>query len=116
MKYLKTFEVKNPIYKVGDLVVAHTIWWIDEELKKFLYNNVGEIVNIFTEPGGQIKKTPTKKFITKYKNIPEELKHYFLTNNFISDRYTLFSKSFDKATPEEIQNQIEKDNSVKFNL
>ncbi len=103
MKYIKNFEAKNTTYKIGDLVVAHTIWWIDEELKKFLYNNVGEIVDIFTEPGGQIKKTPTKKFITKYKNIPEKLKHYFWKNNIEhGDCYTLFSKSFDKATPEEI--------------
>ena len=110
MKYIKIFEVKS--YKVGDLIVAHTLWFIDEELKNFLYNNVGEIVEI--DSYGVRKK----KFRTKYKNIPEKLKRYFLTSKFDfgGDLYTLFSKDFDKATPEEIQKQIAKDNSIKFNL
>ena len=107
MKYLKNFEAKNPTYKVGDFIIAHTLYFIDEELKYFLYNNIGEIVENGTTPGGQIKKTPTKYYIIKYENIPEELKRdYFKKwSNAISDGncyYTLHTNDFSLATPEQI--------------
>jgi len=44
MKHLKKFETKKPTYKVGDLVVAYGLYFIDQNLKDFLYNNIGEII------------------------------------------------------------------------
>ena len=103
MKYIKLYEAnkveykktRKPTYKVGDLVVAN--------LKDFLYNHVGQIVEIGTVHSGQINKRIRKIFKVKYENIPNDIKKSFWKNDFeYGDCYTLYTNEFDKATPEEI--------------
>lgn len=112
MKYIKTYEIKKPTYKAGDYISAHSLYFIPDEIKNFLRNNVGKLVRMETKPGGQIKKTPTKFYYTKYNNIPDNLRPHFDTLGC----YALKSDQVSLATQEEIENQKIKDDSTKYNI
>ena len=86
MKYLKTFEItvttrfredvaqqETTTPLKGDYVVGTDTTDIsNKKIKDFLENNVGQI-------GIVLHNEPKYKYRVRYKNVPEDIKYYFLT-------------------------------------
>ena len=68
MKYIKTYENVNSKYEIGDYVICKEKV-CSKELKKFLANNIGQIVDI--------NYTEEHPYVIKYEDIPEILSGRF---------------------------------------
>jgi len=72
MKYVKTYEKVreyNPLTPhTGDFVIVRTNL-MDDELKKYFYNNIGQITSIRTHDD----------ICIKYDNVPDNIKNWFRT-------------------------------------
>lgn len=71
MKYLKTYEEKTELLKIGDYVICKEIlmshYYFAEKLNDFLTQNVGQYIS----------DVRNGMYLVQYENIPEELKKYF---------------------------------------
>jgi hypothetical protein len=101
MKYLKQYEYKKDEPHIKDyvmcdpepqLILISISPELENELTKFINNNVGQIIDKKREydygnPNNtdKFEKTYYIEFIVKYKNIPDSLQDIFLDNDDTND-------------------------------
>jgi len=108
MKYIKTFENKNKVFKVGQYVIAENIPY-KPNLKSFFNDNIGLIIK--KEKYTNSINVKITEYIVKYENIPDNIETYFMKNSihFYSDDLRL-------ATEEEIEKHELNNITNKFNI
>ena len=108
MKYIKTFESRKKVFKVGQYVISEFVPF-KTEIKNFLENNIGQIIGISKNFGFNDK--PYTAYNVKYTNIPLDLKWAF--KNDIQDFYP---ENIRLATKEEMIRYKLDEITNKFNI
>jgi len=132
MKYLKKYEehtIKNiddAKFKVGDYVKLKPHVGNIENIKIFLNNNIGQIIDIELNKWSKLRRGKEYYFYNiKYYNVPDDIVKYTrfmgsFPENGLKQKGEIFTESDESymrlATPEEIKDLIIKQTSNKYNL
>jgi len=108
MKYIKTFESRKKVFKVGQYVISEYVPF-KPDIKNFLENNIGQIIGISKNFGYNDK--PYTAYNVKYTNIPSDLKWVFK-----NDIHDFYPENIRLATKEEIKKYKLYNITNKFNI
>ena len=115
MKYIRTFENNKSQIQIGDYVILTNFAIQDtvfEELRSFLENNIGKIINLIT-----IHKKDGVE--VEYDNVPENLEHFFVSLDVFNRGIKNIRRTFMTAIIHHSKNKEELEQIIlnnKFNI